>query len=125
MLQAGNACMATNAIDLDHLARYTGGEKALNTEILQPVRQPGHRHGGRAERACSTAATPSAGAKSPIPSRARRAAWALSAWAKPPPAAEPVDPADGAEAKAAIQKLEHEAETVRALSRLIWLPKGI
>ena len=27
--------MAASPIDLDHLARYTGGDKALNTEILR------------------------------------------------------------------------------------------
>ena len=27
--------MSGRAIDLDHLARYTGGDKALNTEILK------------------------------------------------------------------------------------------
>ena len=102
-----------SAIDLDHLARYTGGEKALNAEILRLFDGQVTDMVGRAERACCQRATPSAGARSPTPSKARRAAWALSAWAKrrrrPSRSIPPMAP----KAKAAIQKLETEAQTVR------------
>ena len=64
--------MPGKAIDLDHLARYTGGEKDLNGEILRLF--DGQITSMVAElNGLLQTATASAGAKSPIPSRARRA----------------------------------------------------
>jgi HPt (histidine-containing phosphotransfer) domain-containing protein len=105
--------MAVNAVDLDHLARYTGGEKGLNREILRLFDSQvtgmvaelnlllSSRDGKRWREIAHTI---------------KGAARGVGAFGMGEAAAkaEPVNPADSAEAKAAIQKLEHEAQTVRA-----------
>ena len=69
--------MAATAIDLEHLARYTGGEKSLNGEILRLF--DGQVTGMVAElNALSTAATAGVGAKSPIPIEGAARGSALS-----------------------------------------------
>jgi HPt (histidine-containing phosphotransfer) domain-containing protein len=103
--------MAT--IDLEHLAKYTGGEKALNDEILRlfdgqistmVAELNGLVAGQDAKRWREIAHT------------IKGAARGVGAFEMGEAAAkaEPVNPADSAQAQAALQKLEREAETVRA-----------
>jgi len=101
------------AIDLDHLARYTGGEKGLNGEILRLFDS----------QITGMVAELNALLESRDGKRWREIAHTIKGAARGVGAfemgeaaakAEPVDPANGPEAKAAIQKLESEAETVRA-----------
>jgi HPt (histidine-containing phosphotransfer) domain-containing protein len=98
-------------IDLDHLARYTGGEKALNTEILRlydtqitdMVRQLNTVMGLRDAKRWREIAHTIKGAARGI------GAFGMGEAAA---AAEPVDPANTEKARAAIQTLESEARTV-------------
>jgi HPt (histidine-containing phosphotransfer) domain-containing protein len=100
-------------IDLEHLAKYTGGEKALNDEILRlfdgqvtsmVAELNGLLAGQNAKRWREIAHT------------IKGAARGVGAFEMGEAAAkaEPVNPANGAEAQAALQKLEQEAQTVRA-----------
>lgn len=108
--------MAANAIDLEHLARYTGGEKGLNGEILrlfdgQITSMVAELNGLLASRDTKRWRE--------IAHTIKGAARGVGAFGMGEAAAkaEPVNPADSAEAKAAIQKLEREAQTVRAFIR--------
>ncbi len=105
--------MAASAIDLEHLAKYTGGEKGLNEEILQLF--DGQVTSMVAE---LNALLASRDAKRwrEIAHTIKGAARGVGAFEMGEAAAkaEPVDPADGAHAKAAIEKLEREAQTVHA-----------
>ena len=103
--------MAAKSIDLDHLARYTGGEKQLNAEILrlfdsQIASMVAELNGlitsGDAKRWREVAHT------------IKGAARGVGAFSMGDAAAkaEPVNPANSAEAKAAIRILEQEAQTV-------------
>ena len=103
--------MAT--VDLEHLAKYTGGEKALNDEILRlfdnqitsmVAELNGLIAGENAKRWREIAHT------------IKGAARGVGAFEMGEAAAkaEPVNPADKPEAQAALQKLESEAQTVRA-----------
>ena len=105
--------MAANAIDLEHLARYTGGEKDLNGEILRLF--DGQVTGMVAELNALLASRDSKRWRE-IAHTIKGAARGIGAFEMGEAAAkaEPVNPADSAEAEAAIQKLEHEAQTVRA-----------
>ena len=105
--------MPRRAIDLDHLARYTGGEKDLNGEILRLFDS----------QITGMVAELNALLESRDGKRWREIAHTIKGAARGVGAfemgeaaakAEPVDPANGPEAKAAIAKLESEAETVRA-----------
>jgi HPt (histidine-containing phosphotransfer) domain-containing protein len=105
--------MAANAIDLEHLARYTGGEKGLNGEILrlfdgQITSMVAELNGLLASRDGKRWRE--------IAHTIKGAARGVGAFEMGEAAAkaEPVNPADSAEAEAAIQKLEREAQTVRA-----------
>lgn len=105
--------MAASAIDLEHLAKYTGGEKGLNEEILQLF--DGQVTSMVAE---LNALLASRDAKRwrEIAHTIKGAARGVGAFEMGEAAAkaEPVDPGDAAEARAAIQKLEREAQTVHA-----------
>src|SRR5579872_5542090 len=105
--------MAVNAIDLEHLARYTGGEKGLNGEILRLF--DGQITSMVAELNALLASRDSKRWRE-IAHTIKGAARGVGAFEMGEAAAkaEPVNPADNAEAKAAIQKLEREAQTVRA-----------
>jgi HPt (histidine-containing phosphotransfer) domain-containing protein len=105
--------MAANAIDLEHLARYTGGEKGLNGEILRLF--DGQITSMVAELNALLASRDSKRWRE-IAHTIKGAARGVGAFEMGEAAAkaEPVNPADSAEAEAAIQKLEREAETVRA-----------
>ncbi|MEP6828870.1 MAG: Hpt domain-containing protein [Rhizomicrobium sp.] len=103
--------MAANAIDLEHLARYTGGEKDLNGEILrlfdgQVTSMVTELNGLLASRDSKRWRE--------IAHTIKGAARGVGAFGMGDAAAkaEPVNPADGTEAKAAIEKLEREAQTV-------------
>ena len=105
--------MPATAIDLDHLARYTGGEKDLNAEILrlfdsQITSMVAELNG--------LLQTPDGKRWREIAHTIKGAARGVGAFGMGEAAAkaEPVDPANQPDAKAAIAKLESEAETVRA-----------
>ncbi len=105
--------MAANAIDLEHLARYTGGEKDLNGEILRLF--DGQVTDMVAELNALLASRDSKRWRE-VAHTIKGAARGIGAFEMGEAAAraEPVNPADSAEAQAAIQKLEREAQTVRA-----------
>jgi HPt (histidine-containing phosphotransfer) domain-containing protein len=99
-------------IDLDHLARYTGGEKALNTEILrlfdsQVTDMVGQLNTVLAERDTKRWRE--------IAHTIKGAARGVGAFGmgEAAAAAEPIDPANTDRARAAIQTLESEAQSVR------------
>lgn len=105
--------MAQLAIDLEHLARYTGGERALNEEVLRlfdgQIRQMvSELHGvlaGRDTRRWREVAHSIKGAARGV------GAFSMGDLAA---SAEPIDLADASAAKDVIAKLEREAEIVRA-----------
>lgn len=104
--------MAADAIDLEHLAKYTGGEKDLNGEILrlfdtQISTMVAELNGLLASR--------DAKRWREIAHTIKGAARGVGAFEMGEAAAkaEPVDPANNADAQAALQKLEREAQTVR------------
>ena len=105
--------MAANAIDLDHLARYTGGEKGLNSEILRLFDSQVTEMVGELN---TLLASQDAKRWREVAHTIKGAARGVGAFEMGEAAAkaEPVNPADGAQAQAAIQKLEREAITVRA-----------
>jgi HPt (histidine-containing phosphotransfer) domain-containing protein len=105
--------MAPNAIDLEHLARYTGGEKGLNGEILRLFE--GQITSMVAELNAILATRDSKRWRE-IAHTIKGAARGVGAFDMGEAAAkaEPVNPADSTEAQAAIQTLEREAQTVRA-----------
>jgi len=105
--------MAAHAIDLEHLARYTGGEKDLNGEILrlfdgQVTDMVAELNGLLASR--------DARRWREIAHTIKGAARGVGAFemGEAAAAAEPLNPADSTKAQAAIRKLEREAQTVRA-----------
>ena len=100
-------------IDLEHLARYTGGEKSLNAEILrlfdgQVTDMVGQLNAVLAQR--------DAKRWREITHTIKGAARGVGAFGmgEAAAAAEPVDPANGEKALAAIKQLEIQAATVRA-----------
>jgi len=105
--------MPGKAIDLDHLARYTGGEKSLNGEILRLFDS---QIAGMVAELNGLLHTPDGKRWREIAHTIKGAARGVGAFQMGDAAAkaEPVDPANQPEAKAAVAKLESEAETVRA-----------
>ena len=104
-------------IDLEHLARYTGGDRTLNAEILrlfdgQITDMVTQLNSVRA--ACDSKRWRE------ITHTIKGAARGIGAFGmgEMAAAAEPVDPANNEKAQAAIQTLEGEAETVRAFIRI-------
>jgi HPt (histidine-containing phosphotransfer) domain-containing protein len=105
--------MGQAAIDLDHLARYTGGEKQLNDEVLRLF------DGQIAQMVAELNAllsSPNSKRWKEVTHSIKGAARGVGAFAMGDVAAhaEPVDPANASAAKAALQKLETEATIVRA-----------
>ena len=111
--------MGKNAIDLEHLARYTGGEKGLNTEMLRLFDGQitdmvaelnallASRDGKRWREVAHT-----------IKGAARGVgAFSMGDVAA---AAEPIDPADAPVAKDAIAKWRAKPKPSALLSRPIW-----
>jgi HPt (histidine-containing phosphotransfer) domain-containing protein len=105
--------MAANAIDLEHLARYTGGEKSLNAEILRLFDS---QVAGMVGELNALLASRDGRRWREIAHTIKGAARGVGAFDMGEAAAkaEPINPADSAQAEAAIQKLEREAQTVRA-----------
>ena len=107
-------CLVHNEpIDLDHLARYTGGERSLNAEILrlfdgQVTDMVGQLNAVLAQR--------DAKRWREITHTIKGAARGVGAFGmgEAAAAAEPIDPANGEKAVAAIKVLEDQAATVRA-----------
>jgi HPt (histidine-containing phosphotransfer) domain-containing protein len=104
--------MARKPIDLEHLARYTGGEKDLNGEILrlfdsQMASMVAELNGLLASR--------DAARWREVAHTIKGAARGVGAFGMGEAAAEaePIHPADRPDAEAAIKKLETEAATVR------------
>jgi HPt (histidine-containing phosphotransfer) domain-containing protein len=101
----------SSPIDLNHLARYTGGEKTLNAEILklfdtQLTEMVDQLNGVLAAR--------DAGRWRELTHTIKGAARGVGAFGigEAAAAAEPVDPANAERARAAIKSLENEAQTV-------------
>jgi HPt (histidine-containing phosphotransfer) domain-containing protein len=104
------------ALNLDHLDRYTGGEKSINDEVLQLF---------------DTQITAMVGELSGLVASENRKRWreiahtikgaarGVGAFAMGDAAAraEPVDPWNAADAKAALARIEGEADSVRAFIR--------
>jgi HPt (histidine-containing phosphotransfer) domain-containing protein len=103
--------MAAAVIDLEHLARYTGGEKGLNTEILRLFDA---QVTGMAAELKALMASGDAKRWREVVHTIKGAARGVGAFGMGDAAAkaEPVNPANQAEAKAAIAMLEREARTV-------------
>lgn len=101
------------AIDLEHLAKYTGGEKALDAEILRLF---DGQIAGMVRELNGLIATGDAKRWREIAHTIKGAARGVGAFGMGEAAAkaEPVNPADGTQAQAALQKLEQEAQAVRA-----------
>lgn len=101
------------AIDLEHLAKYTGGEKALDAEILRLF---DGQIASMVTELNGLIATGDAKRWREIAHTIKGAARGVGAFGMGEAAAkaEPVNPADGTQAQAALQKLEQEAQTVRA-----------
>ena len=99
-------------IDLDHLARYTGGEKALNSEILRLFDSQVTDMVGQLN---AVLAVRDARRWREIAHTIKGAARGVGAFGMgdAAAAAEPVDPANEERAKAAIKNLENEALNVR------------
>jgi len=104
--------MAAHAIDLEHLAKYTGGEKDLNGEILRLFDS---QISSMVTELNGLIATEDSKRWREIAHTIKGAARGVGAFEMGEAAAkaEPVNPADSAEAQAALQKLEQEAQTVR------------
>lgn len=105
--------MGKTAIDLEHLARYTGGEKALNAEVLRlfddqitlMVTELNGLLASRDGRRWREVTHSIKGAARGV------GAFSMGELAA---SAEPIDPANAPVAKNVIEKLEREAATVRA-----------
>ena len=105
--------MGKNAIDLEHLARYTGGERGLNSEVLrlfdgQITKMVAELH--------TLLASRDGKRWREVAHSIKGAARGVGAFSMGDLAAsvEPISPADAPAAKDAIAKLEREAQTVRA-----------
>ena len=110
-LQTGNPRVAT-PIDLDHLARYTGGERSLNAEILKLFDSQVTDMVGQLNAVIELR---DAKRWREIAHTIKGAARGVGAFGmgEAAAAAEPVDPANAEKAKAAIETLQAEADTVR------------
>lgn len=105
--------MGPNVIDLQHLSRYTGGERELNAEVLrlfddQITRMVAELNGllvSRDGKRWREVAHSIKGAARGV------GAFSMGELAAK---AEPVDPTDVPAAKDAIEKLEREAKSVHA-----------
>jgi HPt (histidine-containing phosphotransfer) domain-containing protein len=103
--------MAATVIDLDHLARYTGGEKGLNAEILRLFDD---QVTGMAAELEALMASGDTKRWREVVHTIKGAARGVGAFGMGDAAAkaEPVNPTNQEEAKAAIVLLEREARSV-------------
>lgn len=115
-MPTGQALVSKTPIDLEHLARYTGGDKTLNAEILRLF--DGQITDMVAQLNAVRAVCDSKRWRE-ITHTIKGAARGVGAFAmgEVAAAAEPVDLANGEKATAAIKTLEGEADTVRAFIR--------
>ena len=99
-------------IDMEHLARYTGGEKTLNAEILRLFDSQVTDMVGQLN---AVIAVRDAKRWREITHTIKGAARGVGAFGmgEAAAAAEPVDPANTDKAQAAVQTLENEAQIVR------------
>src|ERR1700742_5100555 len=99
-------------IDLEHLARYTGGEKALNAEILKLFDSQVTDMVGQLNAVLAVRDTRR---WREIAHTIKGAARGVGAFGmgEAAAAAEPVDPTNSDKAQAAIRNLESEAQSVR------------
>ena len=106
----------SGTIDLEHLARYTGGEKAVNAEILRLF---DGQIGEMVGQLRSIIATRDAKRWKEITHTIKGAARGVGAFAfgEAAAAAEPVDPANGERATQAIARLAEEAMAVHDFIR--------
>ena len=99
-------------IDLEHLARYTGGEKTLNVEILRLFDSQVTDMVGQLNAVIEVR---DAKRWREIAHTIKGAARGVGAFGmgEAAAAAEPIDPANAEKAKAAIATLQTEADSVR------------
>jgi HPt (histidine-containing phosphotransfer) domain-containing protein len=99
-------------IDLTHLARYTGGERALNAEILKLFDGQVTEMVGQLNAVLQVR---DAKRWREIAHTIKGAARGVGAFGmgEAAAAAEPIDPANAEKARAAIDSLQHEADSVR------------
>jgi len=99
-------------VDMDHLARYTGGDFSLNAEILRLFDS---QVTGMVGELNAVLAVRDAKRWREITHTIKGAARGVGAFGmgEAAAAAEPVDPANAERAQAAIEALESEAQTVR------------
>jgi HPt (histidine-containing phosphotransfer) domain-containing protein len=99
-------------VDMDHLARYTGGEKTLNAEILRLFDSQVTSMVGELNAVLTVR---DAKRWREITHTIKGAARGVGAFGmgEAAAAAEPIDPANAERAMAAIQVLETEAQNVR------------
>jgi HPt (histidine-containing phosphotransfer) domain-containing protein len=102
----------TTPIDLEHLARYTGGEKTLNAEILKLFDAQVTDMVGQLNAVLDLR---DAKRWREIAHTIKGAARGVGAFGmgEAAAAAEPIDPANAEKARAAIDNLQAEAQTVR------------
>ena len=105
--------MGQTAIDLEHLARYTGGERALNEDVLRLF--DGQITAMVAELHTLIASRDTKRWRE-VAHSIKGAARGVGAFSMGDLAAsaEPINPANAPAAKDAIAKLEREAQTVHA-----------
>jgi HPt (histidine-containing phosphotransfer) domain-containing protein len=106
----------SNAIDLEHLARYTGGDVTLNAEILRLFDSQVTDMVGELN---AVLAVRDAKRWREITHTIKGAARGVGAFGMgdAAAAAEPIDPANEEKALAAIQTLDNEAQSVRGFIR--------
>lgn len=105
--------MGHAAIDLEHLARYTGGEKGLNGEVLRLFDDQLTR---LVDELNALVVSRDSKRWREVAHSIKGAARGVGAFAMGDLAAsaEPINPADAPAAKEAIAKLEREAQSLRA-----------
>ena len=103
-------------VDMDHLARYTGGEKSLNAEILRLFDSQVTDMVGQLN---AVIAVRDAKRWREITHTIKGAARGVGAFGmgEAAAAAEPIDPANEDRARTAVQALETEAQSVRGFIR--------
>ena len=108
--------MAEAPIDLAHLARYTGGEKALNAEVLRLFDS---QIGEMVAQLQNILAQRDVRRWREVTHTIKGAARGIGAFemGEAAAAAEPIDPGNAERALAAIQSLEEEAEIIRGFIR--------
>ena len=104
--------MASAAVDLTHLARYTGGDAALNAEVLRLF---DNQASGLVERLQSILDARDAQSWKTVTHTLKGAARGIGAFGlgDAAAAAEPIDPSDCKTASAALTVLQHRTRDVR------------